>query len=716
MEIKIKKIISSLLILNFCILYFQDVYATGKIFTINPDPVSSGMGDTGVALQSHFVTGSVINPSSTVGVYRTVATLAVSNITGNIQYDYAGVAFLSSIGIFGASIMYVDYKTGDYLDNLGQKISNLGNSYDISAQLNYSLPLKRYLPTFIDYGGIGVSLKFIRSSLADYLSESIALDAGGLFAVPTIKYLSFGFALKNFGTDQKYVKEKFCLPRTLVFGLGFNFEDFYNIKVALDFNSVEDSDNFTSIGLSFNPVYFLAFRFGIKCGGNSIFNNTRMGVGLQFQGLNFDYAFIPTSDLNATHQFSISTAFGDFMNKKTAYTYYLNNHFRQAEASFYAKDFINARKQFDDILAVYPDHVPSQEYLRKIVDELAKIDDYYNMDKISIYMKKADKALSKNDIVTSDKYYRMILDIDPKNKLAKYGIEKGEQVTNDVKVEQSRAENSDRIEYLWERYKTFYKKGDLVKARDTLQYLLDIDSENAIAKEEIVNLDNRLAKIASDKATEMYKEGMKYYKNGEYDEAIKYFEAVIVVAPHRIDVQELIDKAKMNIQEIAEAERDTALRNEQNKVKDMLYDFYEKGLKCYEKGKAEDAIAYFKKAKDIAEKYEFEEYLRNSSNYISSISQNLSEKYYKKGLVAAGKNKFKEAATNYKKALEYNPDNISANMELDNVVDKVAQEFYEKGMLSYSKNEIDKAMEYFRKALYFKPNKIEVKRALDRIR
>ena len=85
-------------------------------------------------------------------------------------------------------------------------------------------------------------------------------------------------------------------------------------------------------------------------------------------------------------------------------------------------------------------------------------------------------------------------------------------------------------------------------------------------------------------------------------------------------------------------------------------------------------------------------------------------------MVAAGKNKFKEAATNYKKALEYNPDNISANMELDNVVDKVAQEFYEKGMLSYSKNEIDKAMEYFRKALYFKPNKIEVKRALDRIR
>lgn len=710
-----KKIISLLLILSFCMLSFQNVYATGKVFAINPDPVSSGMGDAGVALQSHFATGSTINPAATVGVYRTVATLAVSNITGNIQYDYAGVSFLSSIGVFGISVMYVDYKTGDYLDNLGRKINGLGNSYDISAQLNYSLPLKKYFPTFIDYGGIGASLKFIRSSLADYVSEAIALDAGGLFAVPTLKYLSFGFALKNFGTDQKYVKENFCLPQTLSVGLGFTYEDFYNVKVAIDFNNVKDYENFTSIGLSFNPVYFLAFRFGIKCGGNSIFNNTRMGVGLQFKGVNFDYAFIPTSDLNATHQFSLSAAFGSFTDQKMAYEYYLNNHFREAEANFYAKDFVKARKQFDDILAVYPDHVPSQEYLRKTVDELEKIDDY-NMDKVNKYMAKAEKALAKNDVVTADKYYRMVLELDPENKVAKYGIEKGEQATHNVKVEQHREENSDRIEYLWNRYEKFYKKGDLVRARDSLQYLLDIDSENVLANEKIVNLDNQLAKIASDKAAEIYKEGMKHYKNGEYDEAIKYFEAVIVAAPHRIDVQELIDKAQKNIQEIAEAERVTALEKEQNKVKDMLYDFYEKGLKYYEKGKQEEAVVYFKKAKSVAEKYEFEEYLRNSSNYISKISSNLSEKYYKKGFEAFRKNKFEEAATNYKKALEYNPENVSAKMGLEQVVDKVAQDFYEKGMASYSKNEMDKAREYFRKALYFKPDKIEAKRALDRIR
>ena len=711
----IKKLTAVLLVLSFIILPFQNVFATGKVFLLNPDPVTSGMGDSGAALMSQFATGANINPASTIGVYRTVATLAVSNITGNIQYDYGSIAFLSSIGVFSAGVMYVDYQTGDYFDNLGDKITDLGPSYDISAVLNYSLPFKRFLPTFIDYGGIGANLKFIRSSLADYISEAIAFDVGALFAVPMVKYLSFGFALKNFGTNQKYVKENFNLPQMMTFGLGFNYEDFYNVKVAVDFNNLKDYENFTSVGLSFNPVYFLAFRFGLKLGGDSILNNTRFGVGIQFKGVNFDYAFIPTTDLNATHQFSLSAAFGNFSDQKRAYEYYLNNHFREAEASFYAKDFVKAREQFDDILAVYPDHIPSQEYLRKTIDELAKIDDY-NLDKVNMYMRKADKALKKNDVVTADKYYRKALDLDPTNKPAKYGIEKGELVTHNIKVEQERAVNSERIEYLWSRYEKFYKKGDLVRARDSLKYLLDIDSENALANEKIVNLDNQLAKVASDKAGEIYEQGMKYYKNGEYDEAIKYFEAVIVAAPHRLDVQELIEKAQKNIQEIAEAERLSSLEEEQNKVKDQLYEAYNAGLKNYEKGRLEVAVKHFEKAKNIAEKYEFDEYYKKIKNYISKISANLSEKYYKQGFAAFRKNRFEESASLYKKALEYNPGNTSAKFELDRVADQVAQSFYEKGMAAYSKNEMEKAREYFKKALYFRPNKIEAQRALDRVR
>ncbi len=308
------------------------------------------------------------------------------------------------------------------------------------------------------------------------------------------------------------------------------------------------------------------------------------------------------------------------------------------------------------------------------------------------------------------------MEIDPGNKSAQLGIEHTEDITDSVKVLEARSENKGRIEYLWDRYEKFYKKGDLVRARDSLKYLLDIDSENQLAHEKIVNVDNQLAKIAADKANKIYEQGMEYYGKGDYEEAIKYFEAVIVAAPHRIDVQNLIEKSEKNIQRIAEDERLTALEKEQSKVRDNLISNFDNGLKKYEKGKLEEAVVYFSRAKEIAEKYEFTEYEKNAGNYISKISYNLSEKYYKKGFEAFRKNKFELAAQSYKKSLEYNPGNTSATFELERVAEQVAQKFYEDGMAAYSRNEMDKAREYLRKSLYYKPNKIEAQRALERIR
>ncbi len=710
----LKKLLSICLGVCCILVSFDTVYATGKVFSINPDPVTSAMGDAGVALPSTSVNGAVINPSATIGIYRTVVSLSATNLTGDVLHTYGGIGFLTPIGVFGASLMYVDYKLDDFYDNNRQPL-RMGDTNDIAFSLNYSLPLKRFLPTFIDYGGFGANLKILRSSLVDYVSEAIAADFGCIFSIPKIDNLSFGAAIKNLGTDQKFVKETFTLPQTITFGLGYRNLNFYNLQIGLDYNDQQDYDNFTSIGFSVSPVYFFTIRGGAKLGGDSIFNSLRMGVGLQFQAVTFDYAFIPTSDLNATHQFSLSYAFGKFSDQKTAYEYYLTQHFREAEANFYAKDFIKARQQFDDILSVYPDHKPSQEYLKKTLDELEKIDSYH-LDKANAYMKKADKALANNDVVKADKYYRKALELDSTNKVAKAGIEKSELATKDVKVLQERQVNKDRIDYLWSRYEKFYNKGDLVRARDSLKYLLDIDSENALANEKIVDLDNQLAKIASDKSNEIYNEGMKYYKDGNYEEAIKYFEAVVVAAPHRIDVQTLIEKAQANIQEIAEYERLTALEKEQSKVRDQLTSYFNSGLSYYEKGKLEQAVVYFNKAKDIAQKYEFNEYYNNATNYISKISYNLSERYYKQGFEAFRKNKFEEAASAYKKSLEYNPGNTSAKFELDRVGDQVAQKYYELGMTSYSKNDMEKAREYFRKSLYFRPNKIEAQRALDRIR
>ena len=135
----------------------------------------------------------------------------------------------------------------------------------------------------------------------------------------------------------------------------------------------------------------------------------------------------------------------------------------------------------------------------------------------------------------------------------------------------------------------------------------------------------------------------------------------------------------------------------------------------YQKGRLELAVEHFKKAKMLAEKYEFRDYCKKASGYISKLSAKLSEKYYKQGISAYRANKFELAAQSYKKALEYNSANTSAKVELDRVSEQVAKKYYEEGMSAYTKNDISKARDYFKRALYYKPNMKEAQRALTRV-
>ena len=75
----LKKLLSICLGICCILVSFDTVYATGKVFSINPDPVTSAMGDAGVALPSTSVNGAVINPSATIGIYRTVVSLSATN-------------------------------------------------------------------------------------------------------------------------------------------------------------------------------------------------------------------------------------------------------------------------------------------------------------------------------------------------------------------------------------------------------------------------------------------------------------------------------------------------------------------------------------------------------------------------------------------------------------------------------------------------------------
>ncbi|MDR2818432.1 MAG: PorV/PorQ family protein [Endomicrobium sp.] len=685
----------------------------GRMFSYNPNPVTSAMGDAGVALISGNASSSILNPASTIDTYRITGSINNSLIFNTIQYNFLGAQFPSSIGNFGISFMYAGFGNIDHLDNSGNSV-NMASSNDLGLILNYSIDLKETMPVEFMYGGLGVNLKLLRSNLADYSAEAFAADIGGIFRFADFDNISLGVAYKNFGSKMKFIKESYDLPQVLSVGAAYSEKDFFNLKVAIDYNSQIYSGNFFSAGASFSPIYFLDLRSGVKLAEKSLDTDFRMGFALEIQSVTIDYSYAPGQNIDGTHSVNLSCALGSFASEKTAYDYYLKEHFRKAVNIYNRKDYIKAREAFGEILAVYPDHATSQKYLKKINEELSYVD-AYNASLNSKYMTKANNALALGDVVKARRYYNKVLSMDPENLLAKSGIEKTEAYTSEVLKERNRDKNRKRIEYLWKRFKKFYKDGDLVNAKESLAFILDIDHENDAAKTEMTNVDNQLAKIASDKISELYNKGRALFDKGNYEDSIRYFEAIVIASPSRADVRGLLASAKKNVKNAVQYENDKKATIAQGKVRDKLDKMYERALNYYDENNLDKAMVYFKKSKELADKYNFADYSKSSREYMSKISKDLSDIYYRKGFEFFSKNKFEEAFKEYKLAIEYNPSNASAVAEYNKTADNIAQKYYEQGMSYYSRGDFTNAAVLLRKALVYRPDKMEVKRALEKM-
>jgi len=128
------------------------------------------------------------------------------------------------------------------------------------------------------------------------------------------------------------------------------------------------------------------------------------------------------------------------------------------------------------------------------------------------------------------------------------------------------------------------------------------------------------------------------------------------------------------------------------------------------------ALEWFEKTGVIASKYEFKQYIEDTTRYVSLIKFSLSEQYYKSGYELFQKNKFEDSVLEYRKALQYNPENVSAKVELERLSENLSQRYYELGMNYYTRGDTEKAKDTFKKSLSYKSNKEESIRALERIR
>ncbi|OGS11421.1 MAG: hypothetical protein A2386_04870 [Elusimicrobia bacterium RIFOXYB1_FULL_48_9] len=667
-------------------------------YKIAPDAKTSAVGGDNVALTASLA--SVIsNPAGLAGIYQHKLSLSHIVWTDNTKFGFASYAVPLEHATLALSAGYLGYgDTPGYDNNL--KPYSLSSSYETDLVLSYARKFGAGEDSML-----GINTKFVNKKLAYFTHEPITMDLGGIWKLPFLSEgLSLGLVYKNAGSTQ---------PQSLVTGFGYHNEGYNDLSVNVNADATSNSMPSYSAGISIAPAHFLRMRAGWRETVNKYESGLRVGLGVEVGNFSVDYALLPYDGVLALHHIGIDIAIGSIFKPQTDPEYHLKRHFTHAKKLFDAKKYVRARAEFEQILALYPDYVPAIDYINRMAQAMKEGS---STDEIGAYLRKADECLANNDFLAARKYYGMVLAAENGNSMAVAGLTRVNELIDGLQSDKARDDNRDVIAKIWEEASVLYARGEYLNAKEVFRGILALDPKHKETLERIVEIDNQLAKINASRVNEMFDSGMDLYNTGKYKEAIRYFEAVVIAAPHRMDAEELVAKCKQRlVDDEARAKRER-LAKEQSRMKGEVEGAFARAMSFYEEGDYIKAMEWFNKTDDVASQYEIEEYQDDSKKYIATIKSTLSERHYKFGFNFYQQNRFESAYSEYRKAIQYNPDNSSAKLELDRLAKMLAQNYYERGMSYYTQGDYNKARELFSKSLSYQPDKLEPQRALDRMK
>lgn len=156
---------------------------------------------------------------------------------------------------------------------------------------------------------LGVSARLYYSKIYEESATCYGLDAG--LSYQPADNLSIGLSVTNIGTQLRYIREKFSVPRRFAAGANYliNFSTSQKLKFTADLAYLyyERVFNLNS-GLEYimNDKYF--FRTGYKHSDQP--NHLSAGIGIVVKNLRVEYAFTPYElDLGVNHHISLSIGY-----------------------------------------------------------------------------------------------------------------------------------------------------------------------------------------------------------------------------------------------------------------------------------------------------------------------------------------------------------------------------------------------------------------------
>ena len=267
-----------------------------KFLSFSPDARAASLGDA-VTAKTGGASSLFYNPAGMARLEGMNLSAGQANWIAGITYNAVSVAYASDAGVFGISIMNVDYgeiqgtirssNTAGYTDTeiFTPTASVIGLGYAIAPTDRFS---------------VGGQVKFVNEKLGNaYLDadenvssiESLDMDATafdfGLMYKMDWKNLMIAMSARNFSESLKYAEEAFELP--LTFRMGVAGDLIENLSVSFVNERPRDYLSTTRVGIEYNLMNMLALRAGYVTPTDEAGMN--LGVGFQVAGFSVDVAY-----------------------------------------------------------------------------------------------------------------------------------------------------------------------------------------------------------------------------------------------------------------------------------------------------------------------------------------------------------------------------------------------------------------------------------------
>ncbi|OGR97714.1 MAG: hypothetical protein A2V88_03480 [Elusimicrobia bacterium RBG_16_66_12] len=285
---------------------------TGGPGTSGADFLTVGVGARALAMGGAFSavdTGADANavnwnPGALGFVEKPNATASYNSLFKDENQGYLGYAAPAgkSGGVWAGGLNYLT------VSKIERRASDTEDPDGTFGHQNYAASLS-YAKALGDGLALGGTLKYVRVALDTLKENAMAMDAGLLARTP-VSDLTVGAAMRNLGTNIG----PDSMPLTFKGGAAYKM---FTRKLVLGSDIdwlMTERRAYWSLGAEFWVSPNLAVRAGYQFGHGSDQLKSKLvglgaGLGLKFERLTMDYAFMPYGDLGNTHRMTVGVRF-----------------------------------------------------------------------------------------------------------------------------------------------------------------------------------------------------------------------------------------------------------------------------------------------------------------------------------------------------------------------------------------------------------------------